>query len=51
MLTFTIITGLAAVGLIAWACSDSFPEADTRSNSGPVGGFRKPTITYMMRGR
>lgn len=25
--------------------------APKRRSRGPVGGFRKPTITYMMRGR
>ena len=25
--------------------------ATKRRSRGPVGGFRKPTITYMMRGR
>jgi len=49
MLTFTIMVGFVAVGLIAWACSDSFPKADTRSNKGPVGGFNKPTINGMFR--
>lgn len=49
MLAFTIITGSMALGLIAWACSDSFPEANTKSNNGPVGGFNKPTINSMFR--
>ena len=59
MLTLSIITGSIAVGLIAWACSDSFPKADTRSNKGvgvympgasyPLGGFKKPTIKNMVK--
>ena len=59
MLTFTIMVGFVALGLIAWACSDSFPKADTRSNRGvgvympgasyPLGGFKKPTIKNMVK--
>lgn len=59
MLTFTIMVGFVALGLIAWACSDSFPEEETRPNkrvgvympgaSYPLGGFKKPTIKNMVK--
>lgn len=59
MLTFTIIVSFMAIGLIAWACSDSFPKEETRPNkrvgvympgaSYPLGGFKKPTIKNMVK--